>query len=250
MKIVICGALGKMGAKLREIADKTEDVIPVCGVDKTAINLNGFKVYDDFDKITEKADAVIDFSSKSTLNALLSYCLKTGTPAVLCSTGYDKEDIAAINKASEKIAIFRSANMSLGVNVLIETVKFAAKRLYGFDIEIIEKHHNKKADAPSGTAVMIKDGIKEVFPEKTEVYGRCGIVGARDRNEIGIHAVRGGTIVGEHQVIFAGDNETLTFTHQAESRDVFAAGAIKAARFIANKKQGLFDMKDLLAENA
>nr|MBO4517699.1 4-hydroxy-tetrahydrodipicolinate reductase [Clostridia bacterium] len=250
MKIIICGALGKMGAKLRENAKTQGDVIPVCGVDKTATDLNGFKVYDDFGKITEKADAVIDFSSKSTLNALLSYCLKTGTPAVLCSTGYDKEDIAAINKASEKIAIFRSANMSLGVNVLIETVKFAAKRLYGFDIEIIEKHHNKKADAPSGTAVMIKDGIKEVFPEKTEVYGRCGIVGARDRNEIGIHAVRGGTIVGEHQVIFAGDNETLTFTHQAESRDVFAAGAIKAARFIANKKQGLFDMKDLLAENA
>ena len=140
--------------------------------------------------------------------------------------------------------------MSLGVNVLIEAVKFAAKRLYDFDIEIIEKHHNRKADAPSGTAIMIKDGIKEVLPDKTEVYGRYGIVGARDKKEIGIHAVRGGTIVGEHQVIFAGNNESLTFTHQAESRDVFAAGALKAARFIARKNEGLYDMKDLLCENA
>ncbi len=250
MKIIICGALGKMGAKVRENALKTEDIIPLCGVGRTATDLNGFKVYASFDDIPEKADVVIDFSAKATLNSVLEYCLKTNTPAVLCSTGYDSEDVAAINAASKKVAIFRSANMSLGVNVLIETIKFAAKRLYGFDIEIIEKHHNKKVDAPSGTAVMIKDGIKELFPDMTETYGRCGLVGARDNKEIGIHAVRGGTIVGEHQVIFAGDNETLTFTHQAESRDVFAAGALAAARFIAGKKNGLFDMKDLITENA
>lgn len=250
MKIIICGALGKMGAKIRENALKTDDIIPVCGVDRTDTEINGLKVYNGFDGITEKADVVIDFSAKATLNSVLSYCLKTHTPAVLCSTGYDAADIAAIEKASEKVALFRSANMSLGVNVLIETVKFAAKRLYGFDIEIIEKHHNKKVDAPSGTAVMIKDGIKEVLPDKTEVYGRHGITGARDKHEIGLHAVRGGTIVGEHQVIFAGDNESLTFTHNAESRDVFAAGAISAARFIAKKEKGLFDMKDLIRENA
>ena len=250
MKIIICGALGKMGTKIRENALKTEDVIPVCGVDRTETEINGFKVYDGFDKITEKADAVIDFSAKATLPAMLSYCVKSGTPAVLCSTGYDENDIAAIKTASASVALFRSANMSLGVNVLIETVKFAAKKLYGFDIEIIEKHHNKKADAPSGTAIMIKDGIKEVLPEKTEVYGRYGIVGARNKDEIGIHAIRSGTIVGEHQVIFAGDNESLTFTHNAESRDVFAAGALAAARFIAKKEKGLFNMKDLLEENA
>ena len=250
MKIIICGALGKMGSKIRENALKTEDIIPLCGVDRTETEINGFKVYDSFDKITEKADVVIDFSAKATLNSVLDFCVKTHTPAVLCSTGYDETDIKAINEASRNVAIFRSANMSLGVNVLIETVKFAAKKLYGFDIEIIEKHHNKKADAPSGTAVMIKDGIKEVFPDKTEVYGRQGMVGARDKKEIGIHAVRGGTIVGEHQVIFAGDNETLTFTHQAESRDVFAAGALSAAKFIVKKDKGLFDMKDLLSENA
>lgn len=250
MKIIICGALGKMGTKIRENALKTEDVIPIAGVDRTCAEINGFKVYDSFDKITEKADAVIDFSAKSTLNSVLAYCVNSKTPAVLCSTGYDENDINAINEASKKVALFRSANMSLGVNVLIEAVKFAAKKLYDFDIEIIEKHHNKKADAPSGTAVMIKDGIKEVFPDKTETYGRHGIVGARDKKEIGIHAVRGGTIVGEHQVIFAGDNESLTFTHNAESRDVFAAGAISAARFIAKKETGLFSMKDLLSENA
>ena len=246
MKIIICGALGKMGTKIRENALKTDDIIPVAGVDVKETEINGFKVFDSFDNITEKADVVIDFSNKASLNAVLDYCVKTHTPAVLCSTGYDEKDISAVEKASKSVALFRSANMSLGVNVLIEAVKYAASRLYGFDIEIIEKHHNKKADAPSGTAVMIKDGIKEVLPDKTEVYGRHGLVGARTPNEIGIHAVRGGTIVGEHQVIFAGDNESLTFTHNAESRDVFAAGAIAAARFIADKENGLFDMKDLL----
>lgn len=250
MKIIICGALGKMGTKIRENAEKSADVTPLCGVDIKNADVNGFKVYDGFDKITEKADVVIDFSAKATLSKVLDYCVKTHTPAVLCSTGYDSADVAAVKAASEKVAIFRSANMSLGVNVLIEAVKFAAKRLYDFDIEIIEKHHNKKTDAPSGTAIMIKDGIKEVFPDKTEVYGRCGLVGARDKKEIGIHAVRGGTIVGEHQVIFAGDNESLTFTHNAESRDVFAAGALAAARFITGKDKGLFDMKDLIAEDA
>ena len=246
MKIIICGALGKMGTKIRENALKTNDIIPVAGVDVKETEINGFKVFDGFDKIAEKADAVIDFSNKASLPAVLDYCVKTHTPAVLCSTGYDEKDISAVEKASKSVALFRSANMSLGVNVLIEAVKYAASRLCGFDIEIIEKHHNKKADAPSGTAVMIKDGIKEILPDKTEVYGRHGLVGARTPNEIGIHAIRGGTIVGEHQVIFAGDNESLTFTHNAESRDVFAAGAIAAARFVANKENGLFDMKDLL----
>ena len=250
MKIIICGALGKMGAKVREAAAAEKDAQVICGVDIKRAETNGIPVYDDFNDITEKADVVIDFSAKSTLPAILDYCIKTRTPAVLCSTGYDEKETAAVKKASEKVALFRSANMSLGVNVLIEAVKFAAKRLYDFDIEIIEKHHNRKADAPSGTAIMIKDGIKEVLPDKTEVYGRYGMVGARDKKEIGIHAVRGGTIVGEHQIIFAGNNESLTFTHQAESRDVFAAGALKAARFIAGKNEGLYDMKDLLGENA
>ena len=250
MNILICGALGKMGAKVREFAEKSGDVRAVCGVDIKRENLNGFPVYESFNEVREKVDCVIDFSSKNTLPAILDYCVKTATPAVLCSTGYLEEDVKAVKAASEKIAVFRSANMSLGVNVLIEAVKFAAERLGGFDVEIIEKHHNKKADAPSGTAVMIKDALEEIMPNATEVYGRHGIVGARNKNEIGVHSVRGGTIVGEHQVIFAGENESLTFIHNAESRDVFASGAIAAAKFIAGKEKGLFDMKDLLAKNA
>ena len=146
MKIIICGALGKMGTKIRETALKTDDIIPIAGVDVKEAEINGFKVFDSFDNITEKADAVIDFSNKASLPAVLDYCVKTRTPAVLCSTGYDEKDISAVEKASKSVALFRSANMSLGVNVLIEAVKYAASRLYGFDIEIIEKHHNKKAD--------------------------------------------------------------------------------------------------------
>ena len=152
-----------------------------------------------------------------------------------------------LQKASEKIAIFRSGNMSLGVNALIELVKKACASLEGFDIEIIEKHHNQKVDAPSGTALMLADGVKEVCPEKFYTYGREGIVGKRDKNEIGIHAVRGGGIVGEHEVIFASGFETVTLTHQATDRSVFADGAIKACEYIANKKSGLYNMSDVLS---
>lgn len=245
MKIAICGALGRMGAKVMDLA-ANYDAEVIFGVDRIAAQKNGITIYDDFTNIKEKVDVIIDFSSKNTLSPLLKYCVKTNTNAVICSTGYDKKDIEEITLASEKIAIFRSANMSLGVNVLIEAVKFAAKRLYDFDVEIIEAHHNKKVDAPSGTAIMIKDGIKEIFPDKTEVYGRNGMVGARTDKEIGIHSVRGGTIVGEHTVLFAGNNETLTFTHKAESREVFAVGALKAAQFMKDKERGLFSMKDLM----
>lgn len=247
MKIAICGALGKMGAKVREYA-KNSGVETAFGVDVKRAETDGVKVYDGFDGITEKADVIIDFSSKTTLIPLLDYCVKTKTNAVLCSTGYDENDIKAINSAAEKIAVFRSANMSLGVNVLIETVKFLTERLTNFDIEIIEAHHHNKIDAPSGTAIMIKDGIKEVLPDSTETYGRKGLVGARDKKEIGIHSVRGGTIVGDHTVLFAGTNESISITHRAESREVFAAGAIGAAKFLRDKKSGLFDMKNLIAE--
>lgn len=244
MKVIICGALGKMGAKIKELLP--EDLSPLCGVDVKDAAAGVMPVYDSFSKITEKADVIIDFSSPKSLPALLEYAIRTNTPAVLCSTGYTEKDIADIESASEKVALFRSANMSLGVNVLIEAVKLCAERLEGFDIEIIEKHHNRKKDAPSGTAVMLKDAVIEVLPNDYPVYGRQGIVGARDKREIGIHAVRGGTMVGEHQVIFAGENETVTLTHQAESREVFAKGAILAARYISGKKHGLFAMKDLL----
>ncbi len=249
-KILIHGALGKMGNKVYETALADGDVTAVCGVDRFTNNdKKDFPVYDSFDKVTEEVDVIVDFSLPSALYGVLDYALKKGVALVSCTTGYSAEDLGKIKKASEKIAIFRSANMSLGVNVLINLVKKATQSLEGFDIEIIEKHHNQKVDAPSGTALMLADAVKDELPEKTYIYGREGKVGKRTANEIGIHAVRGGNIVGDHDVIFAGLNETVTLSHQAFDRSVFAVGAVKASKYIATKKVGLYDMQDLVNEN-
>lgn len=246
IKILISGALGKMGAGVISAISTDPEVTAVCGVDRTQYLSGSIPVYDDFSKVTEQVDVVIDFSSPKALDGILSFLSKTGASAVLCSTGYTPEDLEKINKISKTNAIFRSANMSLGVNVLIELVKTAVKNLSGFDIEIIEKHHNQKVDAPSGTALMLADAVKDVDNDKFYVYGRNGIVGKRDANEIGIHAIRGGNIVGEHDVIFAGCDEVVTLSHHASDRKVFAFGAVKAAKFISNKKPGLYNMTDLL----
>ncbi len=251
VNIIISGALGKMGRKVYELCSSTEGVKAVCGVDiKTDCCINpDYVVYESFKQVKNadiKADVIIDFSNPSTLDGLLEYATSTGTGAVLCSTGYTDEDISKIKKASEKVAIFKSANMSYGVNVLIELVKEASKKLYGYDIEIIEKHHNQKIDAPSGTALMLADGIKEVLTDKFYTYGREGKVGKRNDKEIGIHAIRGGNIVGDHDVLFAGVSETITLSHQATDRSVFASGAIKASIYLANKTSGLYNMQDLL----
>ena len=244
--LLISGALGKMGKKVYEAAINSS-LSPVAGVDiKQDFSNDNFKIYDSFNNVSEKIDVVIDFSSPKNLDNLLNFCLENNVNAVLCTTGYTESDLEKIEKASNKIAIFRSANMSLGVNVLISAVKHVAKSLYGFDIEIIEKHHNKKVDSPSGTALMLADAVKSELPEKYYVYGREGIVGARDKNEVGIHAIRGGNIVGEHQVIFAGENETLTFTHQATDRGVFAIGAVNAAIYICGKNAGIYNMDNLI----
>ena len=165
---------------------------------------------------------------------------------MLCATGYTEEHVQKVKVASEKVALFRSGNMSLGVNALLDLVKKAAAALGGFDVEIIEKHHNQKVDAPSGTALMLADAVKEVQTDKFYTYGREGMCGKRDKNEIGIHAVRGGGIVGEHDVIFASGFETVTLSHQATDRSVFADGAIKAAEYIVNKKSGLYNMSDVI----
>ncbi len=249
-KILIHGALGKMGNKVYEAGLNDGDVKLVCGVDRFEnFDKKDFPVYDSFDKVTEDVDVIIDFSLPLALDGVLNFALKKGVALVSCTTGYTAEDLDKIKKASEKIAIFRSANMSLGVNVLINLVKKAAASLEGFDIEIIEKHHNQKVDAPSGTALMLADAVKEELPEKTYIYGREGKVGKRTANEIGIHAVRGGSIVGDHDVLFAGINETVTLSHQAFDRSVFAVGAVKAAKYIATKKSGIFDMQDMVSEN-
>ncbi len=247
INLLINGANGRMGKKVYEASFLSEKINAVCGVDLVENLANPvFPVYSSFNSVTEKIDVIVDFSAPASLDAVLGFALKNGVPAVLCSTGYKPEDIEKINKASEKIAIFRSANMSLGVNVLIDLVKKASVALNGLDIEIIEKHHNQKVDAPSGTALMLADAVKDVLPEKFYIYGREGQVGKRNKDEIGIHAIRGGNIVGEHDVIFAGTSETITLSHQATDRAVFANGAIKAAEYLSSKKIGMYDMSDLI----
>ena len=249
INLLISGASGRMGKKVFESALNNKNVKAVCGVD-IACNLSNsdFPIYDSFDKVSEKIDVLIDFSAPATLDKILEFCSKNNVPAILCATGYDEQKIQKVKEYSKKLPLFRSGNMSLGINSLIDLVKKATSSLEGFDIEIIEKHHNQKVDAPSGTALMLADAVKEVDNEKFYTYGRNGIVGKRDNKEIGIHAVRGGGIVGEHQVIFASNFETITLTHQATDRSVFADGAIKAAEFIVNKPAGLYNMADVINE--
>ena len=247
IKILINGANGRMGKKVYDATLSANDVKAVCGVDLVANLKNAdYPVYDSFSAVKEEVDVVIDFSAPASLDGIIAFAKQRKIPAVLCATGYTEEDMQKVKALSKEVAIFRSANMSLGVNVLIDLVKKAANALYGFDIEIIEKHHNKKVDAPSGTAVMLADAIKEELPEKFCVYGREGIVGKRNENEIGVHAVRGGNIVGDHDVIFAGENEVVTLSHQAFDRAVFASGAVRAASYIYGKSAGMYDMTDLL----
>ena len=249
VNVLINGANGRMGKKVFEASALSENVKAVCGVDLNENFTNpNFPIYNSFNLVKEKVDVIIDFSAPASLDAVLNFAINNKCSAVLCSTGYTAEHIEKINLASEKIAIFRSANMSFGVNILIDLVKKASQSLYGFDVEIIEKHHNQKVDAPSGTALMLADAVKDVQTEKFYTYGREGQVGKRNKNEIGIHAVRGGTIVGDHDVIFAGNFETVTLSHQATDRSVFASGAIKAAEYIATKTCGIYNMSDVINE--
>ena len=197
-------------------------------------------------EVEELADVNIDFSHHSTIEDTLSYAIKNKTPLVIATTGFNDEELTKIKKASNIIPIFHSSNMSLGVNVLVKLVKEAAKSLNGFDIEIIEKHHNKKLDAPSGTAVMIANGVKEVLPDSEYIYGRHGRSDKRSSNEIGIHAIRGGTIVGEHTTIFAGHDEVVEIKHSAQSKDIFAKGAIAAAKFLVKQEAGYYNMNNML----
>ena len=256
LKILISGALGKMGKSVYEIAKNSAAVVPACGVDvKTVFSGKDFPIFSTFaeadeliNKGTLKVDVIIDFSSPAVLDGLLNFAEKHAVPAVLCTTGYSKEQIKKITRASETIAIFNSANMSLGINVLRAAVKLAAEKLCDFDAEIIEAHHSSKKDAPSGTALMLADCIKRSKKDARLVFGRNGGDCKRDKREIGIHSVRGGNVVGKHTVMLCGENETVTLSHEATDKSVFAAGAIKAALFIADKKRGLFDMNDLLKD--
>ena len=249
IKIAICGALGKMGANILELLNGDEQAVAFCGIDAKEETVAGIPVYDGFDKIEGKPDVIIDFSSPAALKDELEYAVKYGVPAVIGSTGFSDGQLRQIDEAATKVAIFRTANFSLGVNLMCELIKKAALTLgEKFDIEIIEKHHNQKVDAPSGTALMLADSAKSAFEGgKPYLYGRHGNCGKRGK-EIGLHAVRGGTIVGEHEVMFCGEDEIVTLSHSARSKKVFAAGAIKAAKYLAGKPAGLYDMGDLLSD--
>ncbi len=244
--VLICGIGGKMGENLVGVLKDDGGARVVCGVDLHPA-AGEIPVYSSFDDVKEKVDVIIDFSSPAALKGELEWAVKNGVPAVLASTGYSAEDLKYIDECSKKIAIFRTANFSVGVNLLVKLVKEAAEALgEQFDIEIIEKHHNRKVDAPSGTALMLADGANAAFGgEKEFLYGREGAVGKR-KSEIGIHAVRGGTIVGEHDVMFAGEDEIITLSHSARSKRVFAAGAVKAAKWLVGKSSGKYDMNDVL----
>lgn len=244
MKIILVGACGKMGAEVAKIAKEV-----VCGIDIFPAPLS-FPVYDSLDKVTERADVLIDFSSANGIKERLLWCKKAGVPAVLAATGYSEDDIKTVEEFSKSVPIFKTGNFSLGI-ALAEYVseKAAAFLGEGFDAEIIEKHHNQKKDAPSGTALMLAESVKRGFDTNKEfVYGRQGITGARKKEEIGIHAVRGGTIVGEHEVLFAGDDEIFTISHSARSRKIFANGALRAAEWLTTQPAGLYNMRDLLKE--
>lgn len=246
--IVICGANGKMGKNIYACADERDDCKVIAGVDVFTKQYADFPIVEAPDKLPEKPDVIIDFSNPALLNNLLGYCLSTGTPLVIGSTGYSDEQIAQIKSAAQQIPIFFTFNMSLGINLLVQLAKKAASVLGDqFDIEIVEKHHNQKIDAPSGTAIMLANAINETLDNsKTYVYDRHSRRQKRDKSEIGMHSIRGGTIVGEHDVIFAGHDEVITLSHSAASKAVFANGAVNAAVFLKDKPAGLYDMSQMV----
>lgn len=247
IKVIVNGSLGKMGKVLTRCVNEDKDTELVCGCSMPTGETPDYKLYNKMSEIKEEADVIIDFSHFSALDDVLGYALKTKTPLVIATTGFTKDQLEQIKEASKIIPIFHSSNMSLGVNVMLKLVKEAAKALKGFDIEIIEKHHNKKVDAPSGTAIMVANAVKEVLPGVTYNYGRHGRDAKRMENEVGIHAVRGGTIVGEHEAIFAGLDEEVMISHRAQSKDIFANGAITAAKYLVNKEAGYYNMDDMLS---
>ncbi len=247
--IIMHGCNGHMGQVISGIVKEDSDATIVAGIDIVDNKDNGYPVFTDIDACDVKADVIIDFAAAVAVDKLLDYAVKTSTPVVLCTTGLSEEQLKKVDEASKSVAILRSANMSLGINTLLKMVKEAADVFAnaGFDIEIVEKHHNKKVDAPSGTALALADSINDEMGGKYEyVYDRQSRREARPKDEIGISAVRGGTIVGEHDVIFAGTDEVITFSHTAYSKAVFGKGAVEAAKFLKGKGAGMYDMQQVI----
>lgn len=249
--IILRGCNGKMGQVITDIVDADEKAVIVAGIDTTQNRVNKYPVYQSFAKCNVKADVIIDFSSPANLREMLDYAIEKGIGIVLCTTGFSKEELALIDAAAKKIAILRSANMSMGINLIMKLLKEAAGLLAdaGFDIEIVEKHHNRKVDAPSGTALALADVMNEALNNEYEYkYDRSQERVMRSKKEIGISAVRGGTIVGEHEVIFAGTDEVIEIKHTAYSKAVFAKGAVQAAKYLPGKSAGMYDMSNVMNE--
>ncbi len=250
LKIALSGCNGRMGRAITDICSKKPNMTIVAGFDVNAARLSDYPVYADPFEFSGGADVVIDFSNPSSTAQLLAYCKKTRTPVVICTTGHTPEQLAQIGAAATEIPVFRSGNMSIGINLMMDLLKKSAAVLGdGYDVEIIEKHHNQKLDAPSGTALMLADAVSSALPYDADyVYDRHERREKRPPHEIGIHTVRGGTIVGEHTVLFCGRDEVIEITHTAHSREVFAVGAVDAAAFLAAQTTpGLYDMGHVIA---
>lgn len=246
VKILLNGCLGKMGQAVEACVNSRDDVRIIAGVD-IAEGERAYPVHTCFVDVAEEADVILDFSNPLVLDDMLSFAVEHKTPVIICTTGFSEAQVQKIKDTAAVIPVFYSGNMSLGINMLIELSKMATRVLGdSFDIEIVEKHHNQKLDAPSGTAIMIADAIAEEKGNAQYVYDRHAYRKKREKSEIGIHSVRGGTIVGEHEVIFAGHDEVVSLKHTAQSKGVFASGAVNAAVFIKDKPAGLYDMGDLL----
>ncbi len=248
-RIIMNGCNGRMGRVISGLVAEDDGAEIVAGIDTGDDGHNPYPVYTEIGECDVEADCLIDFSTAAAVDRMLDYCVEKGLPCVLCTTGLRGQQLQRVEEASGRIAVLRSANMSLGINLLLKLLKDAARLLApaGFDMEIVEKHHNQKLDAPSGTALALADAINgELGNEYGYVYDRSTRREKRPRKEIGISALRGGTIVGEHDVLFAGPDEVITFSHTAYSRAVFGKGAVQAAKFLAGRAPGMYDMGDVI----
>lgn len=248
-KIIMLGCNGRMGQMITDLVAQDDEAKIVAGIDVVNNRENSYPVFTTLGDCDVEADVIIDFSSANEFEMRMDYAVDKQVPIIVCSTGLSEEQLAYMRQASEKVAVLKSANMSLGINLLLKLVKEAAEKLAaeGFDVEIVEKHHNQKLDAPSGTALALADSVNDAVGGQYEyVYDRSQVRQKRGKKELGISAVRGGTIVGDHDVIFAGTDEVVTFSHTAYSRAVFAKGSIAAAKYINGKGAGMYDMADVL----